>query len=278
VPTLFQWADAPSASPSPFPPSTGRPWHAGDLPGDALAETLASRGYSRASATSDHVERDGDRIPRALVDEAVADLLGDLAARVSASDTAADDASLDAEARALESGAPFGPWGSPEHDAHLAALRAAEAVRQRMFGAQALARSLELTARDLRRKPRAAAIITRRIIARLPISAPAADDLAEAADWLSQYDALERVRRADVARAYTAARTPGSLTPFALRDLMSNRWGATCKRDGYDVHKPAAATRGPSGPDLATMLTAIIATHGRDALDAAYSELPKDTP
>jgi hypothetical protein len=227
---LESWAAAPASTPSPFPPPSGnQPWQMGDLPADRLAELLAARGYARPAETFDRVELDSSPVARALLDELLANVLDELADIVdTTADVAADRARL---------AAPYLGAYTPEAlDAHYQ-------------GPARLVPSLRATARDIRRKPRAARIIVARVIARLPVRKLADDAHELASSWLAQHDAAVVVRRAELVRRYVGDHSPGGLNASELRELMATRWGSTVKRDGYDVHRPAAARSG-TGPDL----------------------------
>lgn len=271
-PPILRWAAAPSSAPTPFPqPRESGAWFAGDLPAAELAAVLAARGFRRGTATGERVVREGSPVPTVLVDEELASLHDELADLVDASPEAAADARLDVEARAIVARAPDGRWGSAGWEARLAAERRADGVRAEKHGAASLARALRDTATDLRRKSRAAKNLRPRVVARLPVAEPDTADVELATAWLAQYDAEPIVRRAELVRAYALSGAPGGLNATHLRALMIHRWGEPSKRDGYDVHKPAARATGHTDPDLdaiarllgvpAHALAALVAEH-----------------
>ncbi|GAA3697567.1 hypothetical protein GCM10023081_38160 [Arthrobacter ginkgonis] len=120
------------------------------------------------------------------------------------------------------------------------ALDRETAARVAPFDEYAVA--LSRTARDLKQSGHARAALARDLRSLLPAPVAEADTSGDdAAAWLSQFDEVDKVRQADLAREYDLDGAPGGLSGSELRALAATRWGMPRALRGYPTFRPARA-------------------------------------
>lgn len=270
APTLTAWAADPSSYIRPFPPSRGSTaWPVGDLPATIIAADLAALGYARERAGRPDAVLDGLRIDPVKLSHAIAAVLDSAADTLSATPGHAHEVQqADREHDLARATFGYIQTTDPNYARYLADRARLDVLRAELAATtfRADVAAMRATAADIRRSPRAARHARDLIIADLPIAAPSASAEETATEWLSAFDTLDRVKRADIVRAYVGARSPGGLSEDGIRALASRRWGNPGRYRGEDHYRPALVIFGAAGPAIADFAASLGVDAG--ALDA----------